>query len=219
MDLSWPHSGTSVNDGISKEKYLEQNMWLQYPMVDYLCKTALTLMKDKVKVKGFKVDLDRAFKQVYMDLKDWPLLGITWMKVLYFDKTVVMGNRSAPYICQCITSFSRHVMENLGHFVANYVNDFMGLGLDSSIWRSYRTLNNLLHDCGTTEALQKAIPPTECLEFLGVWYDLNNMTIMVTGQRMQELVKELRKWQHKGKYKCKQLESLLGKLQFVSNCV
>ena len=81
-----------------------------------------------------------------MDPKDWPLLGITWMKMLYFDKTAVMGSRSAPYICQRVTTFIRHIMENIGHYVANYVDDFMGLGTGTKIWCSYQTLKNLLRD-------------------------------------------------------------------------
>ena len=124
MDLSWPHDGTSVNDGISKDKYLGQNMALQYPTVDRLCKRAAMLGPG---TKGYKIDMDRAFKQVFMDILDWPLLGITWKNLIYFDKTAVMGSRSTPYICQRITNFVRHVMQNLQYFVANYVDDFMGL--------------------------------------------------------------------------------------------
>ena len=38
MDLSWPHNGRSVNDGIPKDRYLEQVIDLQYPTIDTLCK-------------------------------------------------------------------------------------------------------------------------------------------------------------------------------------
>ena len=76
---------------------------------------------------GIKVDMDRAFKKIFMDIIDWPLLGITWRDRIFFDKTAVMGSRSAPYICQCVMNFVRHVMLNIEYFVANYVDDFMGL--------------------------------------------------------------------------------------------
>ena len=87
------------------------------------------------------------------------------------------------------------------------------------MWSSYLTLKNLLRDLGATEAEWKAVPPTHALEFLGVWFDLINMTILVTEQRMQELLWELEMWRDRKVYSRKQLESLLGKLQFVSNCV
>ena len=62
-----------------------------------------------------------------MDVIDSPRLGIIWENLIYFDKTAVMGSRSAPYICQRITTFIRHIMHNLEYFIANYVDDFMGL--------------------------------------------------------------------------------------------
>ena len=76
---------------------------------------------------GYKIDMDRVFKQLIMDMLDWPLLGITWAGKIYFDKTAVMGSRSAPYICQRVTNFFQHIMQNLMYFIANYVDDFMGL--------------------------------------------------------------------------------------------
>ena len=45
------------------------------------------------------------------------------------------------------------------------------------------------------------------------------MTISVTSERMEEIIQELQKWQYKKTFRRKQLESLLGKLQFISNCV
>ena len=61
--------------------------------------------------------------------------------------------------------------------------------------------------------------PMDQLEFLGVWYDFRHMTISVTEERMAELRAELGHWQDRSQHRRKHLESLLGKLQFVSNCV
>ena len=60
---------------------------------------------------------------------------------------------------------------------------------------------------------------THVLEFLGVLFDLLNLTISVAPHRLREIRQELKKWCDKAQYTRKQLESLLGKLQFVSNCV
>ena len=216
MDLSWPHNGKNVNAGISKEKYLEQTVNLQYPTVDRLCKE---ITKMGSGVMGYKIDMDRAFKQLFMDPASWPLLGITWMNMLLFDKTAVMGSRSAPYMCQRMTNFIRHIMCNINHFIANYVDDFMGLGKPPKVWTGFITLQNLLRDLGASEALQKTIEPTTQLEFLGVWFNMEDMTISVTKERMEELEMELEDWSKREKYSRKQLESLLGRLQFISNCV
>ena len=216
MDLNWPHDGTSVNDGISKEKYVGQLMCLQYPRVDYLCQKAVEMGQG---VMGYKIDMDRAFKQLIMDVSDWPLLGISWKKMVFFDKTAVMGSRSAPYICQRVTNFIRHIMLNLAYFIANYVDDFMGLEYPERVWQSFNTLRNLLRDLGASEATQKAVLPTYIIEFLGVLFDLITMTISITPKRMEGLLHELEEWEMHRSYNRVQLESLLGKLQFVSNCV
>ena len=129
---------------------------------------------------GYKVDMDRAFKQIFMGMIDWPLLGITWRDRIYFDKTAVMGSRSAPYLCQHVTNFIHHIMLNIEYFVANYVDDFMGLDSQHRIWASFNTLRNLLRDLGASEACEKAVLPTHALEFLGVLFDLLNMTISVS---------------------------------------
>ena len=189
---------------------------MQYPTVDMLCRKAAQLGAG---IKGYKIDMDRAFKQIFMDFADWPLLGIMWNQTVYFDKTAVMGSRSAPYICQRVMNFIRHVMVNLKYYVANYVDDFMGLDYPDRIWASFTTLRNLLRDLGVSEAVQKAVLPADVVEFLGVLYDLVNLMITVTPQRRQELEQELQGWQNKTRFSRKQLQSLLGKLQFISNCV
>ena len=69
MDLSWPHNGASVNDGISKDKYLGQLMELKYPTIDYLCKRAARV---RPMALGYKRDLSRGFKQIFMDRRTGP---------------------------------------------------------------------------------------------------------------------------------------------------
>ena len=217
MDLSWPQDGTAVNDGISAETYMGHQINLHYPTVDDLCKRAYQLGPGKA--KGYRRDLGRAFKQLIGDPFSWPLMGISWQKAIMFDKSTMMGSRSAPYCCQRTTNFIRHIMNNINYFVVNYVDDFIGLETVQKIWQSYLTLGNLLRDLGVQEAQDKAIPPSEVIEFLGVLYDLVNMTISVTPEHLQEFVCELNKWKLGITFTRKQLESLLGKMQFVSNCV
>ena len=215
MDLSWP-PGAAVNDGIDKNMYLHQQIKIIYPTVDSICRRAFRLGKG---VMGYKKDLNRAFKQLFIQPNDWPMLGITWEGAIFFDKTAVMGSISAPYVCQRTTSFIRHIMKNLTFFVLNYVDDFMGIEHVSRVWNSYMTLGNLLRDLGVEEAPEKAVEPTDVLEMLGVLFDFSNMTISVTPERLRDIKMELRWWSNTQEYTRKQLESLIGRLQFISLCV
>ena len=215
MDLSWP-PGASVNDGISKDTYLHQLMQVTYPTVDAICKRAFKIGSG---VRAYKKDLNRAFKQLFMQPNDWPMLGISWQGAWFFDKTAVMGSISAPYVCQRTTNFIRHIMRNLAYFVLNYVDDFMGVEHETKIWQSYHTMDNLLRDIGAEEAKEKAVEPTDVIEMLGILFNFRDMTMGITPSRKAEILTELEWWVHTPDYTRKQLESLIGKLQFISLCV
>ena len=81
MDMSWPHDGTSVNDGIPKDVYMGQPINLVYPTVDHLCKHASDI---GFSCRGYRRDMKRAFKQVLGDPFTWGLMGITWAGMLFF---------------------------------------------------------------------------------------------------------------------------------------
>ena len=171
------------------ELYMGQLLQLRYPTIDDLCKRVFRLRSQigsSTRIKGWKRDLDRAFKQVYGDPFDWPLMGIVWQGALFFDKKTMMGCRSAPYCCQRTTSFIHHIMKNIDHYVANYVDDFMGIDVESRAWQAFHTLNYLLRDLGVLESENKAIPPSDVIEFLGVLFDFINGTISMMPTRLQE---------------------------------
>ena len=215
MDLLWPE-GYAVNDGIPGDTYMGQPIALVYPNVDLLCRRAAELGSECM---GFKLDLDCAFKQIVMSPDAWLILGIFLAQYLFYDKTAIMGSRSAPYVCQRMTSFICHIMNSINYFIANYVDDFMGLEHADRVWAAYNALGNLLRDLGISKAIAKAIPPTHIIEFLGVWYNLIDMTISVTQHRIQKLQAELQQWDRTKWYNLKRLQSLVGKLQFISNSV
>ena len=89
MDLSWPRDGTQVNDGISADFYMGCPIEITYPTVGVLCKRVVKLGSG---CKGYKRDLDQAFKQIPGCPGLWPWMGIYWDNAYYFDKTTMMGS-------------------------------------------------------------------------------------------------------------------------------
>lgn len=57
------------------------------------------------------------------------------------------------------------------------------------------------------------------MEFLGNLLNTIDMTISVTPDRLQELEKELADWRRRPTITRRELESIIGKLQFLCNCV
>lgn len=219
-DLSWP-PGASVNDGIPRHTYVGQIFKIKYPTVDTLCKRAVKLVRKHGpgKIQGYKVDMRRAFRQISTCPRDWTLLGSYWKGAIFLDKVTVMGSRTGPLACQRVTNMIRHIMADCGYEVSNFVDDFMGLEKLEEVWEAYSTLCRLLRDLGVSEAEDKAVPPTYIIEFLGILFNLLTMTMSIPEEKIMDIKEELALWSMRSLCSRKQLERLIGKLQFAGSCI
>ena len=217
MDLSYPKGG-SVNDHIPKNSYLGIKISLVYPTVDDLAKQLKKLGRGALM---WKRDLKRWFRQIPLDPMDVELFGFTWEGLYYFDLVLVMGHRAAPYIAQRITNALNHIHTCTGFFLLNYIDDFIGAEVGQKAWDSYHKMADLLHKVGAEESTSKAVDPNPVVEFLGVLFNAQAQTMSVTPERLQELKELTESWlnSNTGSFTRKQLESLIGKLQFVAACV
>ena len=216
LDLSWP-SGSSVNDGISKEFYLGDPVTLTYPTVDDI---AARIARFGSGCLLFKRDLKRAYRQLPVDPFDYPLLGYSWRDSLYFDVRLPMGLRSAAMACQRVTQAVCFMLSQAGCDVLSYLDDFMGIAAPSNAAPQYAFSGTLLHSLGLQESSHKACPPSTQVTCLGVLFDTVAFTMSVTPARLQELKEHLLPlWLTKKSATKTELQSLIGKLSFVSKCV
>ena len=98
-DHTFPE-GSSANDGISSDQYLEKFLKLHLPGIDGLV--------EFVNAKGrgwhvFKKDLPPAYRQIPIDPQDYPLLRLYIDGSLFFHTALPFGLRSASMICQRTT--------------------------------------------------------------------------------------------------------------------
>ena len=154
-----------------------------------------------------------------VDPYDFPLLGFHWNDSYYFDVVVPMGLRSAAMACQRITSGISYICSRRGFDVLNYLDDFQGVELPYKAATAFCSLQSLLVELGVEESKSKACPPTTRATCLGVEFDTLAMTKPVHPERLLEIQELLRTWSHKTKATKRELQSLLGKLSFVSKCV
>ena len=176
VDLSWPIDGALVNSAIPKDEFMGSPINLRYPTIDMLCKRACGLGPGQV---GWRKDMERAFLQIPLDPLMWCMMGIYWMGALFFNKSAVMGCRSAPYACQHTTNVIRHFTANLNYIVFNYIDDFMSIDSRQWAWKSYQVLAALLRDLGVHESLKKSVARCHVIEFLGIIFDLIRMIIIL----------------------------------------
>ena len=124
-DLSWPPSG-SVNSGITDDYSV------QYISID----TIASIIKDMgvIGVQMSKIDLQDAFKYIFVNPDDWELLGSTLnvrlsdgtiQKQYFIDCFLPFGLRTSPRIFCTYAEALRYIMlQNGVSIVANYIDDF-----------------------------------------------------------------------------------------------
>ena len=215
LDLSWPLN-TSVNIGIDKSLHEGVEFALQYPTVDHI---ASLIARKGSGCLIYKCDLRKAYRQFYVDPFDFPLMGFHWNNCYYFDVVLPMGLWSAAMACQRITSAISYICSKRGFDVLNYLDDFQGVEVPDLAPAAFHFLQSLLVDLGVDELKSKACPPTTRATCLGVEFDTLAMTKSIHPERLVEIQELLRSWSHKIKATKRDLQSLLGKLSFVSKCV
>ena len=77
----------------------------------------------------------------------------------------------------------------------------------------------LLQELGLSESVDKSVSPTQVMVYLGVEFDTNSMEMRVSQVKCQELKYELEKWSRKTVANKTDLQSILGKLLWVSRAV
>ena len=215
LDLSFP-PGRSINDGIIKDNYLGFQAKLSFPKIDEFACRIYILGKGCLM---FKVDLSRYFRQLPLDPGDYSLIGYVVDGKIYFDKVLPMGMRSAPYIAQRVTNAIAYIHRQMEYFLLNYVDDFVGAEWETKAWKAYQALTTLLNQLKVEISEEKLVPPTTRLEFLGITFDSCSMTMEISEEKMKEIKQELGNWTLRTSARRREVESLIGKLQFMAKCI
>ena len=218
LNLSHPFKKDSVNHSISKEMFCGKPIKLKYPTVEDLVKIVQKKQR-KNKVLIYKVDLKKAYKQMFNDPGDIHLLGYRIGNKIYFDVTLSMGSRSAAFCCQSTTNTVTYIMDKNGFEIGNYLDDLGGADEQELAWLAFNKLQEILRNMGLKEAEAKAVQPTAKAAFLGILFDTEKGLLIITPERLNELNKILSEWIQKSEMCLKDLQSLLGKLSFACNTV
>ncbi len=215
VDLSWP-IGNSVNDGISKDMYLDEPIDLRYTSVEEVCNMVLEMGRGAV---IYKRDLRRAYRQVPVDPRDYCYLGYKWNDQWLVDTVLAMGQRNAAMACNRTTSAVMYMHRKNGHCGTNYLDDLIGVSPPESATEAYNSLGNLLEDLGLKENKKKACPPSTVQVVLGVEINTVDLTVSISSERLVELRQLFVVWERKRKTSKRDLQSIIGKLCFVVKCV
>lgn len=216
LDLSFSKNGNAVNDSVPKDYYLGDEVSLKFPKVDDF----VALIKSKGRgCLLYKLDLRRAYRQISICPSDYSLVAYSWKKHIFCDAVLPMGLRSSAFICQRVTSAFAYMMLMIGFAVLNYLDDFAGAERGQQAMVAFLMLRELLKRSGIEEALDKACPPSEVMIFLGILFNTITMTVEITPDRLIEIKNLVERWLGKERASLREIQGLLGKLNFVCCCV
>ena len=102
----------------------------------------------------------------------------------------------------------------------NYSDDQMTI---CSSWEeachAYIFLVALLNDLGLPISVSKLEPPTLHLTGLGIEIDIDNRLLRIPGEKLQDIIQHCEAWRGKKSASKRKLQSLLGKLLYITKCV
>ena len=212
LDLSFP-PGKSVNDGIPKDSYLDQPFHLTLPRsADFV---------DLILAKGagcylYKKDLKRAYRQIPVDPKDYPFLGYHWNDCLYFDLVLPFGLRSATLACQRTTNAITHIFGS----AFQHIDDFGGVEASyDEAFQAFSDLEELFNNLGLQSSPAKDCLPSTRMVFLGLTYDIVQLTIEVPQDKLHTTLELIRHWLTPSPFSKSDLQSLIGKLSYICACI
>lgn len=212
--LSYPE-GMSVND------HIPQN----------LCSVDYTRFDEAVQmVQGLgrgclmaKTDIKSAFRLLPVHPSDFDLLGFKLGNQYFFDKSLPFGcSISCAHFERFSTFLNWYAIHNSHNTqILHYLDDFLICGPPGSIICS-QTLAKFKQMCehlGVPIAEEKTEGPTTSLCFLGLDIDTDNMLVKFPSDKIAELRDKLRTMLSKRKATLKEMQSLIGSLNFACRAI
>ena len=146
------------------------------------------------------------------------MLGLK-LNDLYIDSCLPFGFRHGSALFQCLSDAICFIMAQKGFAVTNYIADIIGHSVVSKSRASFETLRALLLELGFDISEKKVVQPPTKVTCLGVDIDTIEFTVSITPDKVKEILAEYESWVDRDECTKKQLQSLLGKLLYVTKCV
>lgn len=172
-----------------------------------------------------KVDLKSAYRVVPISDSSQTVTGIHWEfkdGIRYFiDKKLPFGSRLAPSIFHRLSQAVVRIMSRKGFSnIVAYLDDFFICeSSKAQCIQSLNTLICLLRRLGFMISWNKVVDPTHKLTFLGIEIDSLGMHLRLPDEKLHALKYELDNFSSRCRASKKQLQSLIGKLNWASSVV
>ncbi|XP_068761877.1 uncharacterized protein [Montipora capricornis] len=170
-----------------------------------------------------KLDIKSAFRNIPVHPSDWELLGMKWNSLYFFDTVLPFGLRSAPYLFDQFSCMIEWIIKHkLGiPNVIHILDDFFFVTSPprSDCLTALCKILCLFTELNIPVAPGKTFAPATSLEFMGILLDSTTMEARLPLDKLIRAKQALQQWLHRKSATLKELQSLIGTLQFACRVV
>lgn len=225
-NLSWPRRSTlqrrSVNADITQ---LECKLSCFSDALAMLNRISSTRTSDSKRspVWLYKIDLRAAYRAVPVRVQDWPLLGCSFNKQLYFDKQLPFGLASSCSIFVAFSDAAEWIIKQHNGIrnIIHYVDDSLGASTtEAAAQREFNAAVATFRELGFEIADEKLVAPATAVEYLGIAIDTESWTISLPHHKLLRIRAMLEEWNaSRAACSLRQLQSLCGTLMWASQVI
>ena len=169
-----------------------------------------------------KTDIADAFRIVPINKRDQHLLGFRFNHQWYFDRCLPMGCSSACKIFERVSDAIVHILKvkyNVINIV-KYLDDFIFITKSKEdCHRAMAVFSHLCNIIGVPIAKHKTEGPSTKMIFLGYHIDTSTMVVSIPANKITQYKENINSFLIQKQCTLRQLKSMIGKLQFVTNVV
>ena len=213
-DLSFP-TNASVNSGINP-----LDATVSYETLDNVIQLVQLLGAGAL---ISKVDIEAAFRIIPVKPCDRYLLGFSMQGAYYFDKCLPMGCRTSCAIFERFSCALQWIARNKLHirYTTHILDDFIFLGPPGSNMtrQALSSFLDFCQQCNIPIKKEKTVLPSSCVTCHGIEVDTLRMQARLPKDKLDRARALLLNLRNKRRVKLKELQSLLGFLNFACKVV
>ena len=169
------------------------------------------------------IDIKSAFRLLRVYPGDFDLLGFQIEGKYYIDKCLPMGCAISCNIFEQFSTFLHWLVEKKSGMktLDHYLDDFFFAGQKHSNYckNLMNCFLDICHELGIPIAQDKLVGPVTNLIFLGLELDTLEMCIKIPAKKLESLITDLQYFLNQNRITLKNLQSLVGSLNFFSKAV
>lgn len=172
-----------------------------------------------------KVDLKSAYRSVPISKHSQQFTGLKWQienRTVYLkDTKLPFGSKLSPGIFHRLSQSVKRMMERRGYTnIVVYLDDFLVIApTKQECQHMLNVLIKLLRQLGFSINWNKVLDPTQEIVFLGLEIDSVNMCVRIPVNKLYEIRQRLSDFRRRRRVTKRQLQSLIGVLNWAAAAV